>query len=112
MKNDLIYINHILDAISKIESYIADFDFKKFFYDDKTVDAVVRQILIIGEAANKCSETLKNKYHKIPWREMITTRNKMIHDYGGLVKSIVWEIAKNDLPKLQKQIVKILNDFT
>jgi uncharacterized protein with HEPN domain len=109
-KNYLIYLAHISEAIEIIEEYLADSDFEKFVADQKTVDAVIRKIEIIGEAASNVSEKFQKKYPEIAWRGMISARNRMIHGYFDINQKAIWEICKEDLPILKKQIKKILND--
>ncbi|MFQ5433222.1 MAG: DUF86 domain-containing protein, partial [Nitrospinota bacterium] len=106
MKDDLVYIRHIQDAIDKISKYIGNYAYEDFINDQKTVDAVIRNIEIIGEASTKCSNKLKKKYGGIPWQKMVSARNKMIHDYMGVMTDIIWGICKDDLPALKKQLAK------
>ncbi len=110
MKNDLVYIRHIQDAIDKILKYIGDYSYGDFEKDEKTADAVIRNIEIIGEAANKCSDKFKEENPGVPWRRMIGARNKMIHDYMGVMMDIVWGICKDDLPGLKKDLAKHFGD--
>lgn len=108
MKDNLVYIRHIVDAIKKTETYLSKMTFEEFKKDDKTVDAVIRNIEIVGEATAKCSSGFKNKNPQIPWRKMTDTRNKLIHDYMGVSINIVWGICKEDLPSLLKDLESIL----
>jgi uncharacterized protein with HEPN domain len=106
MKDDLVYIKHIQDAIEKIEEYIADFDFESFTQDSKTLDAVVRNLGVIGEAANNLSEEFKNSHPDIPYRRMISMRNMVIHEYFGVNEEVVWDTCKESLPVLKKILFK------
>ncbi|MFC2106852.1 DUF86 domain-containing protein [Bacteroidota bacterium] len=74
-----MYLEDILIAISRIEEYIAELSFDKFKKDYKTVDAVIRNFEIIGEASKNLPEEIKNKYPEIPWSEMYLMRNKISH---------------------------------
>ena len=69
-----------------------------------TIDAVVRNLEIIGEAANNIPEETTDKYPEIPWREMISMRNKVLHEYFGVDEEILWQTITNDLPPLKKQL--------
>ena len=69
---------------------------------------VVRELEIIGEAAKNVSETYRKKHQKIQWNEMIGMRNRLIHEYFGLNKSIVWETCESDLKELKKQITNLI----
>ncbi len=101
------YIDDILDSIVDIAGFIKDMDFSEFIEDKKTVNAVVRSIEIIGEATKNIPKILKDKYPGIPWKKMAGMRDKLIHEYFGIDKEILWETAKNELPLLEKQIKKI-----
>jgi uncharacterized protein with HEPN domain len=75
--------------------------------NDLIQDAVIRNIEIIGEASNKISKDLKSSYHEIPWREISGMRDKLIHDYMGVDKGVVWKTIKEDIPFIQSLMQKI-----
>jgi uncharacterized protein with HEPN domain len=106
MKDDLVYIKHIQEAIEKIQGYIADLDYEAFAQDEKTLDAVVRNLGIIGEAANNLSKEFENNNPDIPYHKMIGMRNFVIHEYFGVNEEIVWSTCREDLPVLQKSLSK------
>jgi uncharacterized protein with HEPN domain len=108
MKNDKFYIRHIFDAIEKIEEYTARRTFKSFSKNDMMVDAVTRQFEIIGEAASKVSAEFQEKNSHIPWSQAIGMRNRLIHEYFGVNKKIVWQTCKKDLKALKKEIEKLI----
>jgi uncharacterized protein with HEPN domain len=110
--NDIDRLNHILDAIGKIERYLQNFDLKKFQSDELTIDAVVRNIEIIGEATTCLDRGLKAKYPEIEWRFATAIRNRLIHGYFDVDAEIVWDTTQNDLPKLKTEIEKILENLT
>ncbi|MCG2695115.1 DUF86 domain-containing protein [Candidatus Parcubacteria bacterium] len=109
MDKNLIYLKHIVDAINCIEDYIDKMDKISFENDRKTIDAVVRELEIIGEASNNLSEDIINKNPEISFRDAVDMRNILIHEYFGIDADIVWNTCKNDLPKLRKNIEKLLN---
>lgn len=74
--------------------------FEQFLSDGKTIDAVIRNFEIIGEAANRLSEEFKENYPEIDWHRIRGFRNRIVHDYAGIDYSIVWEIKENFLPGL------------
>jgi uncharacterized protein with HEPN domain len=82
--------------------------YEDFVNDQKTADAVIRNIEIIGEAAKYVPDTIKNKY-QLPWHQMAGMRDKIIHDYFDVVYSIVWETVIHDLPLVKPQIREILD---
>ncbi len=109
--NDADRLNHILDAIVKIERYLSGFDLKLFKQDEEKIDAVVRNIEIIGEATNCLDRGLKSKYQHVEWRFATAIRNRLIHGYFDIDAEIIWSVTQNDLPKLKNEIKKILEEL-
>lgn len=108
MRDDNAYLQHILEAISKIERYLKDVAYAEFSNDSKTVDAVVRELEIIGEASHNLSEDFKKLYPILPWREMHDMRNMLTHEYFGVNLNIVWDTCHGDIPPLKKSIEGII----
>lgn len=108
MKGDQLRLNHLLEAIKAIELFVADFDLAKFKLDLKTQSAVVLQLAIIGEAVNHLSSELIAKHRDVPWREIISFRNVVIHEYFRIDAETVWATCQTDLPVLKKRIELIL----
>ena len=104
MKDQRLYVGHILEAIRRIESYTSEGK-EAFFADTMSQDAVVMNVQIIGEAAKKMSDELKKQYSKIPWRDVMGMRDKIVHDYAGIKLEVVWDVVQNGLPSL-KQVVE------
>jgi len=104
MKDNVIYLKHILEAIVSIESYLKDFTYESFTKDKKTIDAVVRELEIIGEASNNLTNDFKKKYPKIPFRDIIDMRNVLTHEYFGVNTKIVWNTCEKNLPELKEVI--------
>ena len=112
MKDDLMYLEHIIDSIVHITKYIGNLeDVEDFTSDEQLCDAVVRRLGIIGEASSKISKKLREKYNLIVWRKIIDTRNLLIRGYFGVSYIEVWSIVKQNLPILEKQIKNIINDL-
>lgn len=108
MKNDTTYLTHILEAIGIIEEYLKEADYEKFVSSRMMVDAVIRELEIIGEASNNLSEELRKKYSSVLWRKMKDMRNFLIHEYFGVNTKVVWDTCNNDLPTLKKFILEAL----
>ena len=97
-----------MEAIDSIESYIGDFDYEAFRNNKMAVDAVVRELEIIGEASNNLSEKFKRDNPEMPHRDAIDMRNFLAHEYFGVNTKIVWKTCKNNLPVLKKFIESFL----
>lgn len=94
--------------MQRIEEYIFEKTFDEFTDDYKTVDAVIRNFEIIGEAAKNVPIFIKNEYPNVPWEEMYRLRNLMTHEYFGVDHEILWNIATTQLPQNQEDIQQIL----
>jgi uncharacterized protein with HEPN domain len=110
-KDPKIFITHILESITEIENHLKGISEDKFFNDIKTQDAVFRRIEIIGEAVKNLPKFFRNRYSDIPWKKMAGMRDVFIHKYFGVDINLVWKIVKNDIPKLKKQILELLEKF-
>ena len=108
MKDANIFIDDILESMNKIERYITALSFNEFKEKEMVVDAVLRNIEVIGEAARNLPDSFRNKSENIPWRQMIGMRNIVIHEYFGVDLSIIWEIIIKDIPKAKKMIEKLI----
>lgn len=110
MKSDTKYLKHIREAIESIEEYLDATTYEQFTSSKMMIDAVVRELEIIGEASNNLSEEFREQYSDILWRRMKDMRNFLIHEYFGVNLKVVWDTCKNDLPALKTFIGKVLND--
>lgn len=108
---DKIRVQHILDAIQEIETYLLDTDFSEFMENSMMKFACIKQMEIIGEASNHISDEIKLKFSGIEWAQIIGMRNVFVHEYFGVDTNLVWEIIKNDLPELKDKIKEILNSI-
>lgn len=105
---DSLYVSHIMEAIIKIESYMKGRSFDNFKTNDMFYDAVIREFLVIGEAASNLSADFREKHSDWELRQSINMRNQLVHGYFDTRPKVVWETAKKDLPKLKKQIKKLI----
>ena len=104
----LMYLEDIKTGMDRIAEYIHGLQFIDFKRDYKTVDAVIRNFEIIGEASKNLPEEIKVKYKEMPWGEMYLLRNKISHEYFGIDYEIIWDIAMNYLPKNKIQMIEII----
>ena len=108
-KEPLEYIKHIRDEIAFILSVIDENLTKDAFLEDETLKrAVIRSLEIIGEATKKIPVDFKLKWNSITWKNMAGMRDRLIHDYMGVNYTIVWDVVKNKIPELHKQINEVL----
>ncbi|MBM3256245.1 MAG: DUF86 domain-containing protein [Candidatus Moranbacteria bacterium] len=107
-KNTKVYLNDIYDCILKIEEYLEDFSEEHFYEDYEKQDSVLRRLEIIGEAVKQLSDEVKEKYPKIPWKDIAGTRDVLIHEYSGVNMIRIWKTVKKDIPELKKNIEEML----
>ena len=110
MKDERIYLRHIVEAIEDIESYTKP-GYKAFTLERIRQDAVIRKLEVIGEAVKQLSAATKAARAEIQWREIAAMRDKMIHEYFGVNLNIVWEAVENNLPELKRIVEEILGSM-
>lgn len=108
MKDDQIYIEHILTAISDIRDFTKDLTKRDFLKNKMAEHAVVRNIEVIGEACKHLSTRFRDRHPDIPWKDIIKMRNKVTHFYFGIDYNIVWEVVKRDMTQLEKKLNSII----
>ena len=102
-----LLLSDILESIDRIPQYIEGLSFDAFSNDQKSIDAVVRNLEIIGEAANRLPDEFKGNHTEVEWHKVVGLRNRIIHDYFGIDLKIIWQIIHADLPALRKILSKI-----
>ena len=102
-----LLIEDILESGQKILDYTAGQTLEDFATDAKTVDAVIRNFEIIGEAANRLPETFKETHAEVDWHKIRGFRNRIVHEYFGIDYSIVWNIKETFLPGMIAQLLKL-----
>ncbi|MBI4812715.1 DUF86 domain-containing protein [Candidatus Falkowbacteria bacterium] len=108
IKDAKIFLKHILESIEFIEDYTKGLSEADFYNLMEKIDAVVKRLEIIGEAANNLPLDFRALNSHLPWQDMIDMRNLLIHEYFGVNKEIVWKTIKEDLPPLKEEIERLL----
>lgn len=108
-KDSKEYLRHIYDECLYIISVSENLLFEDFMEDETLKRAVVRSLEIIGEATKKIPADFKVKWNTIQWKNMAGMRDRLIHDYIGVNYTIVWDVMKNKIPDMNKQISEFLN---
>ncbi len=107
-KNPLVFISHILDNITLIEKSIKNLSKRDFENNRDILDATIRRIEVIGEAAKNLTSEFIDKYKNIEWKKIVGMRDKMIHHYFGVDIGIIWKTINEDIPILKKELKEIL----
>lgn len=108
-REPLLLLGDIVESIQKIQNYTHGFDSHDFVQDEKTIDAVIRNFEIIGEAANRLPDEVKDAYPQVNWHRIRGFRNRIVHDYMGVDLDIIWKIITSDLEDLRKNIQGIMD---
>ncbi|MFN8255597.1 MAG: DUF86 domain-containing protein [Bacteroidales bacterium] len=103
-RSDILLLDDIVEACGKIEKFVKGLDYNEFLVDDKTTDAVIRNFEIIGEAANRLSDSIFTEFENLNWKQIIGLRNRLIHGYFGVDYQILWNIINENLSTFKQQI--------
>lgn len=109
-RNWSLFVADMQEACNKIAVYTSGMGFDEFCADSRTVDAVVRNLEIIGEASTGIPEEKKLLKSEVDWTAIKGLRNRIVHEYFGLSLSVIWAIVQNDLPELAQQLRKWLTE--
>ncbi len=105
-RDNILLIRDMIESAQKIMSYTKDMTYEEFESDNKTIDAVIRNFEIIGEAANRLTEVYKAENPEIEWDHLRGFRNRIVHEYFGIDLEIVWQIIEDDLAILNNALIK------
>ena len=110
MRDYKLYLHDIKEAVEKIEVFTKDLTYEAFAGDNKTVDAVIRNLEIVGEAAKHIPKRMKDKYPEIDWKAMAGMRDILAHEYFGVRMGIIWKTVRERLPELRNRVEEILKE--
>ncbi len=102
-----LLLEDIRSAIARIERYTSGLPREEFLADEKTIDAVARNLAVIGEAVRWLPDDFKLQHGGIPWDQIAGLRNRIVHDYFGLDLEIVWQVLQTSLPELRQHLQNI-----
>lgn len=108
MKDDRIYLTHILEAIQDIQQY-ASAGRDAFMTDRMRQDALIRKLEVVGEAVKNLPENTKQRRPEIPWRRIAGMRDRLTHDYFGVDLALVWVAVERELPHLKTAVAELLS---
>ena len=106
-----LYLEDIVEASERIASYLKDLTYSEFETDQMRIDAVIRNLQIVGEAVKKLPDSIKNGYPNIAWQEIAGLRNRVTHVYFDVDIDIIWDVVQIELPMLKTQIQQILKEI-
>ncbi len=104
-----LYLEDILTSANKIQKYVGKSSYEVLINDEMRVDAIIRNFEIIGEASSNIPQEVRDKYPFVEWRKISDFRNVLAHGYFGIDYEIMWEIIKNKLPDLQRNLKTIID---
>jgi len=103
------YVDDMIGFVEKVIAYTEGLDQSEFVKSGQIYDASLRNLELIGEAATHIPDTIRHSNQEIPWRQLIATRNCLIHGYLGIDNDTLWSIIKDDIPALQSELRKLKN---
>jgi uncharacterized protein with HEPN domain len=107
MKDNAKLLQDMVEAISSIETYSVSL-YDAFVEDEKTQDAIMFNLIVMGEAANQITDEFQEKHPEIPWSSIIGTRNVIVHGYDQVKLQIVWDIIHKNLQSLKESLINLL----
>lgn len=111
-RNPRLYLEDILQSIDAIQEYTKNITKRKFSKSILEQDAVVRRLEIIGEAVRQLPQEVKELHPSVPWRKIAGMRNRITHEYFGIILDRVWQVIQKDLNSLKQQIEAILKEYS
>jgi len=107
VRDDRVYLGHILEAVERILLFGQDGE-SRFRTDIRTQDAIIRNLQVMGEAVKKVSEETRAAHPSIPWKDIAGMRDRVVHDYFGVSLDIVWDVVAHHIPPLRAKLREAL----
>jgi uncharacterized protein with HEPN domain len=108
-RNLKLYLEDILSSCTKILDYTQNLNFDEFIGDERTFDAVILNLLVIGEAVKNIPQEMRDSYSAIEWRKIAGLRDILVHAYFQIDNEIIWDVVQTKIKPLQQQIINLLN---
>ncbi len=105
-----LYVQDMIDFAERAVAYTAGFDQEAFIGDGRTYDTTLRKLVLIGEAATHIPNEVREANPQIRWRQVVATRNRLVHGYLGLDDDVIWDIIQTDLPDLLMKVRRLLEE--
>lgn len=102
-----LLLTDIREAIDRVEEYIKGMSFEDLSKDQKTIDAVARNLEIMGEAANRLPDEFTEDNSEVEWYKIVGLRHRIVHEYFGVDLQIIWQILRKDLPELRRSLSRV-----
>lgn len=102
-----LYLDDIIDAVENILAYTSGIDYDDFISNRMCIDAVIKNLLVIGEAVKKIPEDIKSEHPSVDWRNIAGLRDVLIHAYFRIDNDLIWDIIQNKLKNLRDEVLKI-----
>lgn len=102
-----ILLGDMLERIERIRQFVAGLERETFLGDQKTIDSVIRNLEVIGEAASRLPREFLDRNSSVPWRRIVGLRHRIVHEYFDVDVALVWEIVQSELPALEAQLRRL-----